>query len=176
MKRIGVIGPTNTSLIESKINLPNGTIESAAGHLGKFLAENSFALVSVPARGVGLWVLESYNKAKGPDALALTPYAAEQSKEYADKVRRNAELAHRVRDDLTWGDEPFELAKACDCLVALGLSCGTLVEMIATKWQKGPPIYAVAAFMSQIPAEVLAEIKVIYFERLEELEAALSTL
>ena len=173
MKRIGVIGPTNTSLIESKINLPNGTLESAARHLGEFLAENSFALVSVPARGVGFWVLESYEKAGGPDSLALTPYAEEQSKDYADKVRQNASLARRLRDDLTWGAEPFELAKACDCLVALGLSCGTLMEMIATKWLKGPPIFTVASFMSQIPDEVLAEIEVIYFDKLEELENAL---
>jgi len=176
MKRIGVIGPTNTSLIENTINLPGGTLESAAGHLGKFLAENSFALASVPARGVGLWVLESYEKAKGPDSLALTPYAAEQSKEYADKVRRNAGLAHRVRDDLTWGDEPFELAKACDCLATLGLSCGTLIEMIATKWLKKPPVFAVASFMSQIPVEVLSEIEVSFFDKLEELENALLTL
>jgi len=83
-------------------------------------------------------------------------------------------LAHRIRNDLTWGEEPFELAKACDCLAALGLSCGTLIEMIATKWLKKPPVFAVASFMSQILVEVFSEIEVSIFDKLEELETVLA--
>ena len=42
-------------------------------------------------------------------------------------------MADWIRDDLTWGEEPVELARVSDYLVAIGLSCGTLVELASTK-------------------------------------------
>jgi hypothetical protein len=173
MKRVGVIGPTNPSLIESKLGLPEGTFEAAAKRMGAFLASNSFALLSIPARSVNLWVLETYHRERGPDALAFVPSAPEQSQDSIDEMRRNASMAHRIRDNLTWGDSPFELAKACDYLVALGLSCGTLMEMACTKWFDGPPIYVVSPYISQIPVEMLAEIDVRFCESIEALQQAL---
>ena len=172
-KRIGVIGPTNATLIENKVGLADGTLEGATREIGTFLAKNSFALACVPARGVGLWVLESYKEAGGPDSLAMTPYAAEQSKEYSEKVRRQVSIAHRVRDDLTWGEEPMELARACDSLVALGLSCGTLIEMAATKWVNKPPIFVISSLISQIPIEVLSELDIRFCENIQALKDAL---
>ena len=77
---------------------------------------------------------------------------------------------------LVAGEEPFELAKACDCLVVIGASCGTFIEMIATKWMQGPPVYAVSSLLTAIPAEILAEIDVAFFESLDRLEEALGHL
>ncbi len=176
MKRIGVICPTNAELIEKTAGLAAGTLEAASRRLGKFLAENSFGISGVPARGVGLWSMESYLEAGGADALAFAPHAKEQSEEYIARIRKNASSAHRVVDDVTWGEEPFELAKACDCLAVIGASCGTFVEMIATKWMQGPPVYAVSSLLTAIPAEILAEIDVAFFEGLDELEDAMGRL
>jgi hypothetical protein len=173
MKKIGVIGPTDVTLIETKVGLAAGTLEGAAREIGAFLAAQALALICVPARGVGLWVLESYKKAEGQDSLALAPYAAGQPQEFRDRMRRQAATADRIRDDLTWGEEPTELARACDALVALGLSCGTLIEMAATKWLKGPPIFVVSAFISQIPVEVRAELDIRFCENLQRLKEAL---
>lgn len=133
MKRIGVIGPTNAALIESRVGLADRTLEKAAREIGTFLAKNSFALACVPARGIGLWVLESYKEANGPDSLALTPIGAEQPEDSREKMCRHASMADWIRDDLTWGEEPVELARVSDYLVAIGLSCGTLVELASTK-------------------------------------------
>ena len=176
MKRIGVIGPTNAELIERTVGLAEGTLKAASRRLGKFLADNSFGISSVPALGVGLWSMESYLGAGGADALAFAPHAKEQSEEYIERIRKNASSAHRMVDDVTWGEEPFELAKACDCLVVIGLSCGTLIEMIATKWMQGPPVYAVSSLLTAIPAEIRAEIDVVFFEGDDELEQALRRL
>jgi hypothetical protein len=173
MKRIGVIGPTNATLIENKVGLSDGTLEGATREIGTFLAKNSFALACVPARGVGLWALESYKNARGTDSLALTPTFSGQTKDSLDETHRNALMADRVRDDLTWGEEPFELARACDFLVVIGLSCGTLIEIIATKWIKGPAILAVSSFISQIPIEVLSELDIRFCENIQALKAAL---
>jgi len=164
MKRIGVIGPTNATLIENKVGLSDGTLEKAARGIGTFLAKNSFALACVPARGVGLWALESYKNARGTDSLALTPTFSGQTKDSLGETHRNALMADRVRDDLTWGEEPFELARISDCLVAIGLSCGTMIEMVATKWIKNTPVLAVRSLMTGIPAEIAAELDLRFFD------------
>ena len=158
MKRIGVIGPTNATLIENKVGLSDRTLEGATREISTFLAKNSFALACVPARGVGLWALESYKNARGTDSLALTPTFSGQTKDSLDETHRNALMADRVRDDLTWGEEPFELARISDCLVVLGLSCGTMIEMVATKWIKNTPVLAVRSLMTGIPAEIAVEL------------------
>lgn len=172
-KRIGIIGPTSTDLIEQTVGLAAGTLEQTSREMGAFLAENRFAMVSVPARGVGLWSMESYKEAGGDDALALAPKAAGSATESSDKTRNNARKADQVRDDLTWGDEPVELAKASDFLVVIGLSCGTLMEMVATKWLKAPPLLVDASLITRIPDEVLAELDVRFFENMAALKAYL---
>jgi hypothetical protein len=173
MKRVGVIGPTNPSLIESKLGLAEGTFEGAAKEIGSFLAKNSFALASIPVRGVNLWAFEAYIEEGGPDSLAFTPSAKEQPQEAIDQLRTRASKADSVRDDLTWGEAPFELAKASDYFVAIGISCGTLIEMACTKWFDGPPIFMVSSYVSQIPTEMLAEIDVRFCESIEALKEAL---
>lgn len=65
-----------------------------------------------------------------------------------------------MRDDLTWGDEPFELAKASDCLAVIGLSCGTMVEMVAS-------------LMTQIPVEVSCELDLRFCDDIASLKRSI---
>jgi hypothetical protein len=156
--RVGIIGPTNPALMEERAGLVSGTLEAAAAEIGVFLADQSLGMVCVPLKGVPLWALESYKRAGGKDALALWPRPSSVAETSQAQSQGCPELAHRVRDDLTWGEEPFELARISDCLVAIGLSCGTMIEMVATKWIKNTPVLAVRSLMTGIPSEIAAEL------------------
>ena len=155
---VGIIGPTNPALMEERAGLVSGTLEAAAGEIGEFLAEQSLGMVCVPLKGVPLWALEGYLRAGGKDALALWPRPGSVAETSEAQSQGRPELAHRVRDDLTWGEEPFELAGISDCLVAIGLSCGTMVEMVVTKWIKNTPVLVARSLMTGIPAEITAEL------------------
>jgi len=171
---VGIIGPTNVALMEQMAGLPSGTLEAAAAEIGVFLAHQSLAMVCVPVKGVPLWVLESYKRAGGKDALALWPTASSVAETSQAQSRGRPELAHRVRDDLTWGEEPFELARISDCLVVLGLSCGTMIEMVATKWIKNTPLLAVSSLMTGIPAEITAELDLKFCDDVDTLKEMIS--
>ena len=157
-QRVGIIGPTNPTLMEERAGLVSGTLEAVAGEIGEFLAEKPLAMVCVPLKGVPLWALEGYRLFGGKDALALWPRPGSVAETSQAQSLGRPELAHCVRDDLTWGEEPFELARISDCLVAIGLSCGTMIEMVATKWVKNTPVLVVRSLMTGIPAEIAAEL------------------
>ena len=168
--RVGIIGPTNAALMEEKAGLSSGTLEAAAAEIGGFLAEQSLGMVCVPLKGVPLWVLESYKRAGGKDSLALWPRPSNLAETSQAQTLGSPELADRVRDDLTWGEEPFELARISDCLVVLGLSCGTMIEMVATKWIKNTPVLAVRSLMTGIPAEIAAELDLRFCDTVDSLK------
>ncbi len=172
-KRVGVVGPTSVSLIEEKIGLSPGTLQNAAGEIGAFLAHESLGMVCVPVTGVPLWTLEAYKQANGRNSLALWPRSPEELESSTDTGRGNPNLADQVRDDLTWGDEPFELAKASDCLVAIGLSCGTIVELAVTKWIKQTPVLVVTSLMTQIPVEIACELDLRYCDDIAALKSTI---
>ena len=169
-KRVGVVGPTNVALMEEKAGLPSGTLEAVAAEIGGFLAEQSLGMVCVPVKGVPLWALEGYKRAGGKDALALWPRPSNLAETSQAQTLGSPELADRVRDDLTWGEEPFELARVSDCLVALGLSCGTMIEMVATKWIKNTPVLAVRSLMTGIPAEIAVELDLRFCDTVDSLK------
>jgi len=169
-KRVGIVGPTNVPLIEEKVRLSAGTLESAAREIGAFLGEQSLGMVCVPVTGVPLWALEAYKQAHGMNSLALWPRFSGQSESSPDTNRGNPNLADQLRDDLTWGDEPFELAKASDCLAVIGLSCGTMVEMAVTKWIKKKPVFVVTSLMTQIPVEIACELDLRYCDDMADLK------
>lgn len=167
---VGIVGPTSVELIERQVGLSTGTLERAATEIGAFLAEQSLGMVCVPVKGVPLWALEAYKRAGGMNSFALWPSFSEQPESSKQTSRGNPELADRMRDDLTWGEEPFELAKASDCLVAIGLSCGTMIEVAVTKWIKQKPVFVVTSLITQIPAEFACELDLRYCDDIDSLK------
>jgi hypothetical protein len=158
LKWVGIVGPTKVSLMEAKVRLSEGALVSAARELGAFLAEHGFGMVCVPVKGVPLGALEAYSQAGGRHSLALWPKLTGLVEQRAETNRGNPHLADRIRDDLTWKEAPFELAKSSDCLVSIGLSCGTMLEMIATKWLGARPIFAIRSLMTGVPDEIAVEL------------------
>ena len=172
-KWVGVVGPTNTSLIEKAASLSTGTLEKTAREIGAFLAQQSLPMACVPVKGVPLWALEAFHQAGGKDSLALWPRLGDQFEAGTQTTPGKPELASQMRDDLTWDQEPFELAKICKCLVAIGLSCGTLVEIIATKWMQRRPVFCLSPLMTAIPSEVAAELNLRCCDSVEVLKQEL---
>ena len=169
-KCVGIVGPTNVPLMEEKAGLSPGTLERAAREIGAFLAGRSLGMVCVPVKGVPLWALEAYKQSGGENSLALWPGLTDQFDPDTQTTPGNPKLADEMREDLTWGEEPFELAKISDCLISIGLSCGTMVEMIATKWMKGRPVLTVAPLMTGIPDEIAAELDIRYSDSVASLK------
>jgi hypothetical protein len=175
-RRVGIVGPTNTSLIEETAGLSTGALERAAREIGAFLAEQSLPMVCVPVKGVPLWALEAYQQAGGEDSMALWPGLGDQFEAGTQTTPGKPELAGQMRNDLTWSEEPFELAKICRCMVAIGLSCGTMVEIIATKWMKRRPVLCLSNLMTAVPAEIAAELNIRYCDSIARLKQDLSDL
>jgi hypothetical protein len=161
-KWVGIVGPTNTTLIEETAGLTTDILKWSAREIGAFLAEQGLPLACVPVKGVPLWSLEAYYQAGGKDSLALWPGLGDQFEGSTPTTPGRPELATQMRDDLTWAQEPFELAKICRCLVAIGLSCGTMMEIIATKWMRRCPVLCLSHLMTVIPAEIAAELNIRY--------------
>ena len=173
MFRVGVIGPTNVQLIESVVPLAPGTLEKAARRIGAFLAKNSMGLVSVPDRGVGLWVLEAYRKSGGHNSLALSPSGADALDDCKDLTPHHISMANEVRTDLSWDEAPSQLIRESDCFVCIGLSCGTIIELACTKWIRRFPLLVVDSFITRLPIEVTSEIDVRLCRNLDETEKLL---
>ena len=172
---VGVIGPTNVELIESAVPLAPGTLESAARRMGVFLVSNSMGLVSVPHRGVGLWVLESYWKSGGDNSLALSPTGADTLDDPTSQTARHACMANRVRRDLSWEEAPAKLIAESECLVCIGLSCGTIIELASTKWLRRP-VLVVEPFVTGLPVEVTSELDVRLCSSMDQMEELLMKL
>jgi hypothetical protein len=158
--RVGVVGPTNVPLMEKKAGLLPGTLENAAREVGAFLAAQSLGMVCIPVNGVPLWALEAYKAAGGNDSLALWPGRSDPIENGIELKTGNPALADRMRDDVKLGEAPFELAKCSGCLVSIGLSCGTMLEIIATKWMGRRPVFWVDALISGFPDEIAAELDI----------------
>jgi hypothetical protein len=171
--RVGVIGPTNVQLIESLVPLAPGTLEIAARGIGAFLAKNSVGLVSVPDRGVGLWVLEAYWKSGGKNSLALSPSGADTLDNCKDLTPHHVSMANQVRTDLSWDEAPAQLVRESDCFVCIGLSCGTIIELACTKWIRRFPVLVVDSFITGLPIEVTSELDVRLCRNISETEQLL---
>jgi hypothetical protein len=169
-KTAAIIGPTRMSLMEEKAGLSPGAMERAAREMGAFLAEESLGMVCVPVTGVPLTALTAYKAAGGSHSLALWPELTDAVKEKAEATRGNPELADRIRDDLIWKEAPFELARESDCLIAIGLSCGTMLEIIATKFIQRRPVLVLRPLMSGIPEEIAADLDLRYSDSISMLQ------
>jgi hypothetical protein len=173
---IGIVGPTNTALIEKAAGLSAGALKKTAHEIGAFLAQQSLPMACVPVKGVPLWALEAFHQAGGRDSLALWPRLGDPFEAGTQTTPGKPELAGQMRDDLTWAEEPFELAKICRCMIAIGLSCGTLVEIIATKWMKRRPVFCLSHLITAIPDEIVAELNIRYCDSVARLKQDLSDL
>jgi hypothetical protein len=62
-----------------------------------------------------------------------------------------------VIDDLTWPEQFPRICQLAEIMLCIGLSCGTMGEIVWTKWVGGPPVVVIEPLISSIPPEIIAE-------------------
>ncbi len=73
-----------------------------------------------------------------------------------------------VIDDLTWHEQFPRICQLAEIMLCIGLSCGTMGEIVWTKWVGGPPVVVIAPLISGIPPEIMAETDIRLVSDLED--------
>src|SRR5690349_14304643 len=133
---VGLIGPTNLARISAASGIPLAVYESASAEAGKRIAEAAAAIALVPDRGVALHGLAGYRKAGGRWIIGLLPEGGPSDTEATANCFDNATDCHETIRGFTWHHQHANLCLLCDLFVCVGLSCGTLAEIVWTKWTK----------------------------------------
>lgn len=160
-KKIAVIGPTHTITEATAPSHDPKSIKSAAEKIGKYIALSGCRLVCIPDGGAAKYAFQAYSRNAPPlSAIVLKPdydeeYSAKRDPDWENELQHPFELV----TGFTWVEQAVELAKIADILVVIGLSCGTLVEILWTKWLKRP-VYMSLDICSTLPPEVLANLTV----------------
>ncbi len=124
---------------------------------GAQLAIAGYDLVVVPDRGVAVHAAQAYREAHGPRLIGLFPSGGngvlDASAIHLDEHRY---LCDQLIDGLTWHDQHPYICQLADVMLAIGLSCGTMGELVWTKWTRTPAV-VIQPLVSGIPLEILAE-------------------
>jgi predicted Rossmann-fold nucleotide-binding protein len=169
---VGLIGPTNLVRISAASGIPQRIYEDAAAEAGRYIAEAGAAIALVPDRGIALHGLAGYRAAAGPWVIGLLPEGGPSDAEATSNCVGNVADCHEVMRGFTWHHQHANLCLLSDLFVCVGLSCGTLAEIVWTKWTKRPRVLAVGGTFTTIPVEILAETDVVAV-RIGDLKAAI---
>ena len=156
---VGVIGPTKLENPSLSIHIPRDALFNAAQKAGQTIALAGHRLACIPDAGVGLHVFNSYNESKPSQrAKIFSPMeniklSNRRSREWLSKLKYDAEIVSVI----TWEEQAPTLLRHVDIVVVVGLSSGTLIEILWTKWIKRP-VYLSLDLCSHLPAEVRAEL------------------
>lgn len=170
---VGLIGPTNLVRISAASGIPQEIYESAAGEAGRCIAETGAAIALVPDRGIALHGLSGYRMAGGQWVIGLLPEGGPSDAEATPNCVDNAADCHEILRGFTWHHQHANLCLLSDLFVCVGLSCGTMAEIVWTKWTRRPRVLAVEGTFTAIPLEILAETDVVTV-RLENLKSAIA--
>lgn len=175
--KIALIGPTNLELISEYSGIEINTYINSAKILGKLIADYNHDLVIVPDRGVAVAGLNSYKENNGKNIIAINPTRGATS--YQEKTLKcddNLKLCNEIYSDLAWCEQHSFICRLSDLMVCCGLSCGTIAEIVWTKWNEKPDVYVCKNTITSIPPEIIAESKVNFIENAEGFEQILKSL
>lgn len=155
--KVAIIGPTDVPKIASAVGLEAEAYQRCVTEAASELAWQSHELVVVPDRGIGLWAAEVYRQAGGPSLIGLIPSGGTGIQEEIAECQKHRHLCHVVIDDLTWPEQFLRICQLAEIMLCIGLSCGTIGEIVWTKWVGGPPVVVIEPLVSGIPPEIRAE-------------------
>ncbi|MET0867357.1 MAG: hypothetical protein ABWY35_04600 [Pseudorhodoplanes sp.] len=170
---VGLIGPTNLARVSAASGIPQKIYEDTAVEAGRYIAEAGAAIALVPDRGIALHGLRGYRDAGGQWVIGLLPEGGPSDAEATSNCAGNAADCHEILRGFTWHHQHANLCLLCDLFVCVGLSCGTMAEIVWTKWTKQPRVIAVGGTFTTIPPEILAETDVATV-RLRDLKATIA--
>lgn len=154
---IGLIGPTNLERISAASGISLDFYRRCAVEAGRAIAESGAIVALVPDRGVAVHGLKGYRDAGGQWVIGLLPDGGPSDAEATSNCAGNAVACEEILEGFTWHHQHANLCLLCDLFVCVGMSCGTMAEIVWTKWTKQPPVLVVAGTITNIPTEILAE-------------------
>jgi hypothetical protein len=155
--KVAIIGPTDVWKVASKAGLEAEAYRRCVAEAAAGLAQRGHELVVVPDRGIGLWAAEAYRQAGGPKVIGLIPGGGTGIQEETSACQKHRHLCDVVIDDLTWPEQFPCICQLAEIMLCIGLSCGTMGEIVWTKWVGGPPVVVIEPLISGIPPEIMAE-------------------
>jgi len=161
MPIIGVLGPSNIPRTAGAADIDPARLVSAAEEIGKRIAQNGWAMIVVPDRGVAVSAMDGYLAAGGTRLIGLCPASGVCEPAATESISLQRARCHELRDDLTWYEQHHTIGVMSDAMVTIGLSCGTVSELAWTKWNPAaPPVSLIAGTASGLPPELAVELSV----------------
>jgi len=155
--KVAVLGPTDIAATASAAGLDPAALVRTARQAGAQLAAGGYELVVVPDRGVAVHAAIAYREAHGPRLIGLFPSGGNGVlDENAIQLDEHRYLCDLAIDGLTWHDQHPHICQLADVMLAIGLSCGTMGELVWTKWTRTPAV-VIRPLVSSIPPEIVAE-------------------
>lgn len=155
--RVAVLGPTDIAAVAAHAGLEPEEYVRAARRAGAQLAAAGYELVVVPDRGVAVHAAKAYREAHGPRLIGIFPSGGNGVLDgSAVRLDEHRYLCDQAIDGLTWQEQHPTICGLADVMLAIGLSCGTMGELVWTKWTRTPAV-VIQPLVSGIPPEVLAE-------------------
>jgi len=155
--KVAIIGPTDVLKVASAAGLEAQAYQRCVAEAATQLARRGHELVVVPDRGIGLWAVEVYRQAGGPKVIGLVPSGGTGIQVETNECQKHRHLCDVVIDDLTWPEQFLRICQLAEIMLCIGLSCGTMGEIVWTKWVGGPPVVGIEPLISGIPPEIMAE-------------------
>jgi hypothetical protein len=166
--RVAIIGPTDVPRVASAAGLQTEAYRRCVTEAATELARRGHELVVVPDRGIGLWAVQVYRHAGGPKVIGLIPSGGTGIQEETNECQKHRHLCDVVIDDLTWPEQFPRICQLAEIMLCIGLSCGTMGEIVWTKWVGGPPVVVIEPLISGIPPEIMAETDIRLVSDLED--------
>lgn len=135
------MGPTNLIKVSQASRIPVALYESCAASVGSLLARHGCDLVVVPDRGVAVIAMEAHKVAGGPKIIGLVPEGGESDPEATENCLARINQCDEVMTGFSWAEQHAVLCRASEALVCVGLSCGTMAEIVWTKWMPGRQVF-----------------------------------
>lgn len=158
--KVAIIGPTDVPKVASAAGLEAKAYRRYVTEAAAELARRGHELVVVPDRGIGLWAAEVYRQAGGPKVIGLIPGSGTDIEEETSECQKHRHLCDVAIDDLTWPEQFPRICQLAEIMLCIGLSCGTMGEIVWTKWVGGPPVVVIEPLISGIPPEIRAETEI----------------
>ncbi|NIO72256.1 MAG: hypothetical protein GTN71_25335 [Anaerolineae bacterium] len=155
--KVAIIGPTDVPKVASAAGLEAEAYQRCVTEAATELARRGHELVVVPDRGIALWAAEVYRQAGGPKVIGLIPSGGTGIQEEISECQKHRHLCDVVIEDLTWPEQFPRICQLAEIMLCIGLSCGTIGEIVWTKWVGGRPVVVIEPLISGIPPEIRAE-------------------
>jgi len=167
---VSVVGPTSIEKAAISGMRPASLYLEASRSIGREIAKSGAILQCIPDGGVGLTAFESYS-ASSPHrpAKVFAPIDdLSRSSRNPSSWLRDLRYPADIAADLTWEQQAPQMLQSTDVLVALGLSAGTLIEVMWAKWIRRP-VYVSLDLCGRLPTDVRGEVELLEFPTFEGL-------